>query len=163
MGGATIQAGNVTPGHSVIWTADGIIQDGGPFPSGQRVIASLRGANFNTTNDQPIIIPQRFVAFQISSIIVTNATISLTTAAGGFYPAASKGGTPIVSAAQTYSALTTTASLMTATLASFGANTRFSAANLASLNGLLALYFSLTTGQGAAATADIYISGQDLT
>jgi hypothetical protein len=160
--GAIVQAGNVTPGHAVIWTADGIAQDGGPFPSGQRVIASLRGANFNTTNDQPIIIPQRFVAFQLTSIIVTNATVSLTTAAGGFYPAAAKGGTPIVSAAQTYSALTTANSLMTATLASFGANTRFSSANLATLNGLLALYLSLTTAQGVAATADCFVCGIDL-
>jgi hypothetical protein len=157
-----IQSGTQTPGHAVIWTSDGVVQDGGPFPAGQRVIASLRGANFNTTNDQPIVIPQRFVAFQLTSIIVTNSSLSLTTAAGGFYPAAAKAGTPIVSAAQTYSALTTAASLMTATLASFGANTRFSSANLAALNGLLVIYFSLTTGQGAAATADVYAVGIDL-
>lgn len=158
-----LQSGQITPGHAAIWSADGVLQDGGPFPAGQRVIASLRGANFNTTNDQPIAIPQRFVAFQLTSIIITNATASLTTAAGGFYPAASKGGTPIVSAAQTYSALTTSASLMTATLASFGANTRFSAANLGSIGGLLMIWLSLTVGQGAAATADVYLCGQDLT
>ena len=161
--GAVIQSGQVTPGHAVTWTADGVVQDGGPFPAGQRVIASLRGANFNTTNDQPIAIPQRFVAFQLTSIIITNATVSLTTAAGGFYPLAAKVGTPIVSAAQAYSALTTPASLMTATLASFGANTRFSSANLGSIAGLLMIWLSLTTGQGAAATADVYLCGQDLT
>jgi hypothetical protein len=161
--GAVLQSGQVTPGHSAIWTTDGVVQDGGPFPAGQRVIASLRGANFNTTNDQPIAIPQRFVAFQLTSIIITNASVNLTTAAGGFYPAAAKGGTPIVAAAQAYSSLTTAASLMTATLASFGANTRFSSANLGSIGGLLMIWLSLTTGQGAPATADVYLCGIDLT
>lgn len=160
--GTTVQSGNVTPFHVAQWLADGVIGDGGPITPGQNVIASLRGANFNTTNDQPIIIPQRFVAFRLNSIIVTNATVSLTTAAGGLYPAASKGGTPIVAAAQVYSALTTAASLMTATLASFGSNTRFSAGNLGAINGLLAIWLSLTAGQGVAATADVYLIGTDL-
>jgi hypothetical protein len=157
-----LQSGNVTPNHAAVWAADGVLKDGGGTPAAQRVLASLRGANFNTTNDQPIIIPLNFVAFQITGIIITNASISLSAAVGGFYPAASKGGTPIVSAAQTYSTLTTSAGLLQATLAAFGSGTRFSAANLASLGGLLALYFSLTTAQGAVATADIYIVGIDL-
>lgn len=163
MAQSVLQSGTVTPNHAVIWTTDGVVQDGGAFPAAQRVIASLRGANFNTTNDQPIAIPQRFVAFQLTSIIITNPTISLTTAVGGFYPAAAKGGTPLVAATQAYSALTGVNSLMTATLAAFGANTRFSSANLGAIGGLLMVWFSLTVAQGAAATGDIYLAGQDLT
>ena len=68
-----------------------------------------------------------------------------------------------MSSGQAYSALTTSAGLLQATLASFGANTRFSSANLGALGGLLAIYLSLTTGQGAAATADVYAAGIDLT
>lgn len=162
MGGSTVQSGNVTPSHLAIWAADGILQDGGPG-NGQYILASLRGANFNTTNDQPIIIPQRIVAFRLQAIIVTNATVSLTTAAGGFYPAASKGGTPIVASSQVYSSLTTVNGLLAVTLASFGTNTRFSAATLGQINGLSAIWISLTTGQGVAATADVYILGSDLT
>jgi hypothetical protein len=157
-----LQSGNVTPGHSAIWTTDGVIQDGGGTPAAQRVLASLRSANFNVTTDQPILLPNSINAFQLTGIVVTNASLSLTTAVGGFYPQAAKGGTPIVAASQVYSALTTANALLQATLASFGQNTRFSAANLGSVNGLLAIWLSLTTAQGAAATADVYLLGIDL-
>ena len=157
---SVLQSGVVTPNHVAVWTTDGVIQDGGTqSPS---VLASLRGANFNSTSDQPIAIPATITAVQLTSIIITNANVSLTTAVGGFYPAALKGGPPIVSAAQTYSALTTSASLMTATLASFGANTRFSSANLGQILGLSNIWFALTTPQGVSATADIYLVGVNL-
>lgn len=149
------QSGLVTPNHIATWASTGVIQDGGPAPTG-RFIVSGRSYNFNTTADQPIAIPQYITAFRLANIIITNASISLTTAQGGFYPAASKGGTPIVANSQAYSALTTSAGLLTATLASFGSNTRFSSANLGTIGGLLAIWLSLTTPQGAAATADIY-------
>lgn len=157
------QSGVITSGHVCTWAATGVIQDGGAQPASEKVLASLRGANFNTTNDQPIAIPLNFVAFMLTRIIITNASISLTTAAGGFYPAASKGGTPIVAANQAYSALTTSAGLLQATLASFGSTTRFSASNLGAIGGLLDIWFSLTTAQGALASADIYLCGIDLT
>jgi hypothetical protein len=156
------QSGNITPFHLAQWLAPGVLGDAGAPPAAQRVLASLRGADFNNTGDQPIAIPQQFVAFQLTGIIVTNATLSLTTAVGGFYPQASKGGTPIVSAAQVYSALTTANSLLSLTLASFGANTRFSSANLNSIGGFLNIWLSLTTTQGIAAQADVYLYGVDL-
>lgn len=159
---AVQQSGTITAGHLATWATNGVINDGGPVPAAMRVLASARGVNLNTTNDQPIAIPQRYVAFQLNGIIVTNASISLTTAVGGFYPQASKGGTPIVAASQVYSTLTTAAGLLTVTLASFGANTRFSSANLGQILGLLNIWFSLTTPQGVNATADIYIVGTDL-
>jgi hypothetical protein len=157
-----LQSGVITPNHIATWAAPGVIQDGGAQPAAERVLASLRGANFNTINDQPIAIPLQFVAFMLTRIVITNASISLTTAAGGFYSQASKGGSAIVGSGQAYSALTTSASLLQATLASFGANTRFSVANLGQIGGLLNIWLSLTTGQGAAATADVYICGLDL-
>lgn len=157
------QVSPVTPGHVAIFAANGVIQDGGTLLAAQRVLASLKGANFNTTNDQPIVIPQQVTAFQINGIVITNPSVSLTTAVGGFYPTVSKGGTPIVAASQTYAALNVVGtSLMTATLAAFGTGTRFSAANLNTVGGLLAIWFSLTTPQGSVASADIYIIGTDL-
>ncbi len=156
------QSGQITPFHAAMWAANGVIADGGAMPTG-RVIVSGRSLNFNTVNDQPIVFPQWITAFRLANIVVTNASISLTTAAGGFYPAASKGGTPIVANSQVYSALTTSAGLMTATIAAFGTGTRFSSANLAEIGGLLAIYFSLTTAQGAAATGDIYFIVDNLT
>jgi hypothetical protein len=159
---SVLQSGNVTPGHLASWTTDGVLQDAGGTPASQRVLASLRSANFNITSDQPILLPNSINAFQLTGIVVTNASVSLSSAVGGFYPQAAKAGTPIVSASQAYSALTTAAGLLQVTLASFGQNTRFSAANLGSINGLLAIWFSLTTPQGAGATADIYLTGIDL-
>ncbi len=156
------QSGLVTPNHVAMWSTTGVIADGGALPAG-RVIVSGRSLNFNTVNDQPIVFPQWITAFRLANIIITNASISLTTAAGGFYPAASKGGTPIVANTQVYSTLTASSKLLLATLASFGSTTRFSSANLASIGGLLAIYLSLTTAQGAAATADVYLEVDNLT
>ncbi len=156
------QSGLVTPNHVAMWSTTGVIADGGALPAG-RVIVSGRSLNFNTVNDQPIVFPQWITAFRLANIIITNASISLTTAVGGFYPAASKGGTPIVANTQAYSTLTASSKLLLATLASFGSTTRFSSANLASIGGLLAIYLSLTTAQGAAATADVYLEVDNLT
>jgi hypothetical protein len=159
---AVKQSGSVTPGHAVVWSTTGVVTDGGSTPAGEKVLGKITGANFNTTNDQPIVINQNITAFMITRIVITNASLSLTTAAGGFYPQASKGGTPIVANTQVYSSLTTSAGLLQATLASFGSTTRFSSANLGLLNGLLVIWLALTTAQGAAATADVFLIGVDL-
>lgn len=153
------QSGNVTPGNLAIWGADGVIRDGGALPGAERVIASQAGANFNDTSDQPIILPARMQAFMLTRIIGTNSAVSLATATGGIYPAASKAGTPLVAASQAYSSLNAITKLLSLTLASAVATTRYSRTNLADW----ALYFSLTTGQSSAATMDLYVCGIDLT
>jgi hypothetical protein len=52
----------------------------------------LSGANFNVTTDQAITISVPSGAYFVSSIAITEPSVSMTTAAGGFYSAASKGG-----------------------------------------------------------------------
>lgn len=158
------QTGNVTPGHLATWATTGVIQDGGAIAAAARVLATQFGANFNTIADQPLLINPAITAFQLTSIIITNASVSLTTAVGGFYPAASKGGTPIVSASQAYSSLTSKDLLLAATITTYGQTTRFSADNLSVFAGTssLAIYLSLTPPQGAPATADVYLIGMDL-
>lgn len=156
------QSGLITPGHLAIWSTTGVVQDGGVLPAAARVLGSGRSYSFNTTNDQPIAIPQRITAFSLSGILITNASLSLTTAVGGFYPSPAKAGVPIVPAIQTYTTLTNSSLLLWATLSSFGQNTRFSASNLSAIAGYLNIWFSLTTAQGAAATGDIYLVGMDL-
>lgn len=113
------------------------------------LLGTLTGANMNATTDQAITINKQNITsrYVITKIIVTNASISLTTAAGGIYPAASKGGTAIVAAAQAYSALTSANHVLNATLA----------VNLSYT--LDTIYLSLTTAQGAAATADVRVYG----
>lgn len=156
------QSGNITPGHVAIWTTDGVISDGGPLRSATNVLASLGSANFNVTTDQAITLPNTITAFQISGILITNASTNLTTAAGGFYADTSKTGVTIVAAAQGYTSLTAASKLLSATLAQASTVT-FTSANCDSVDGYLTIYLSLTTPQGSAATADVYLLGTDLT
>jgi hypothetical protein len=117
------------------------------YPSLSGMIGYLLGANFNVTTDQTIpMLVGASQRYRITKITVTNASVSLTTAAGGVYPAASKGGTAIVASGQVYTALTTAAAAVDLTLAS-------------ALRGTAAPILSLTTAQGAAATADVYVFG----
>jgi len=114
---------------------------------------SLLGANFNATSDQAIPISFPSAYYMLDAIAVDNASLSLDTAAGGFYTAASKGGVALVANSQAYSTLTAAAanasgSAMLATIASAGQNNQLN---------LRTIYFSLTTPQGAAATADIRV------
>lgn len=125
-----------------------------PAQGVQRVLGLLRGASFNSTADQAIAISPSVTAYQITGIVITNCSTSLTLAVGGFYPATSKGGTPVVAATQVYSALTGSTLLLNATVAATPLVTRYAASTI---------YLSLTTAQGSAATCDVYIVGVDLT
>jgi hypothetical protein len=166
--GSVLQNGTVTPGHIATWTTDGIVQDGGSFITGSRVLGRFSGANFNTTTDQPILMPVTTTVFQLTGIVVTNASISLSAAVGGFYTAAVKGGNQIVASSQAYSSLTGPNLLLNAKLTGFATSARFSSANLPLLPNVgvlvsLGIYLSLTTPQGVPATADIYAIGIDFT
>jgi hypothetical protein len=115
-------------------------------PISNRVLGSIIGADFNVTTDQGIVIA--CPKFYIETIWVTNASISLTTAVGGFYTGAGKTGTTLVAASQVYSALTAPSKIMAVTMAA--------------VNDTLTvgqIYFALTTAQGAAATADVFVLG----
>lgn len=107
-------------------------------------------ADMNIATDQEIAMAS--TNYIIRYIVACNASLSLTTAAGGVYAAASKT-TAIVAAGQVYSALTAAAKFVDLTLTTEATqNVRTEAS----------IYLSLTTPQGAAATADIYVFGQDL-
>lgn len=124
--------------------------------SDYRVIGKLIGANMNATTDQAIPIqdntsPQHdYTKYMVDRIIVTNASLSLSTAVGGIYTAVSKSGA-IVANSQVYSALTAATKWVALTLTG------------TALTDVLTgdpIYLSLTTPQGAAATANIYIYGR---
>ncbi len=121
----------------------------------QRVLGSLRGANMNTTADQVIAIAAGVSKYLVTAVYVTNCSTNLTLAVGGVYSAASKGGTAVVANTQLYSGLTgTSTQLLPLTIAAAGLIVALTGANM---------YLSLTTAQGGAATADVYIVGVDLT
>lgn len=112
------------------------------------LLGSKIGVNMNSTADQ--LIPITLIGskkYRITRIGVTNASISLTTAAGGVYQAASKAGTAIVANTQVYSSLSVATTWLDLTLAISRTYT------------LSNLYFALSTPQGAAATADVYVFG----
>lgn len=116
----------------------------------QQVLFRLIGANMNVTTDQ-VFVPYLWTPGQqylIERIRAVNPSISLTTAAGGVYTAASKGGNTLVLSSQVYTGATNATSGQDLTLASQGAGLRTEIPIL-----------SLTTAQGAAATADFYIFG----
>ena len=119
-----------------------------------RVLCSIRAANFNVTTDQSCVIPASITAWVPTSILVTNCSGTFTLAAGGVYPTTSKGGTALVAAAQVYTALTGATVILGLTLAANIATTRQT---------VNAVYLSLTTGTGGAATCDFYVIGTDLT
>jgi len=127
-----------------------------PQQFGGILLGKLIGANMNSTDDQQITIFSNPSKFILRRIVVTNASVSLTTAVGGVYTAASKGGTAVVAAAQAYSSLTTSALFLDLTLSTT------SSASTTVKSSIPNLYLSLTTAQGAAATADVYVYGDIL-
>jgi len=124
------------------------------YPGVEQVLFKLEAANFNVTTDQafvPIggVVPVNYRITRIRATITpSSTTTNLTTAAGGIYTAASKGGSAIVAAAQAYSTLSALATGLDLTIAAAGAQPLTTVPIL-----------SLTTGQGAASTVDLYILG----
>lgn len=137
-----------TAGSNVgIATGSGSMTISCPYGSGG-VIAKLIGANLNVTTDQAINFLGAVNKYVISSIIITNASGTPLLAAGGLYTAAAKAGSAIVAAGQVYTALNTSVVALPLTIAI--TNTAFVASPL---------FFSLTTANGSAITADIYVVG----
>lgn len=132
-----------------VTAASSITAAGQIFGTGvEQLIGTKLSANMNVITDQAIPITRiGSQKYLITKIVVTNASISLTTAAGGVYQTTSKGGTAIVANSQAYSALSASTTALNLTLA---INRTYTLDNI---------YFSLTTAQGAAATADIYVFG----
>jgi len=122
------------------------------FNTKSGLLVKLTAANMNVTTDQPMAITA--TKYVIRKIVVTNASTSLTLAAGGIYDAASKGGNALVAAAQVYSALTTSVKYVDLTL---GVPLTGSVVTASTI------FLSLTTAQGGAATADVYVFGDILT
>lgn len=139
--------GTSSPTQKVAMTAAGGVTGVGQTG----IIGYLKSANMNITTDN--VIPLTLAGaskFAVTSVLLTNPSISLSSAAGGIYTVGTKGGASIVASTQTYTALTTASSLLSPTLTSTATNSIYSVPNL---------FLSLTTPQGAAATADVYVFG----
>jgi hypothetical protein len=114
-----------------------------------RLIASAQSVNLNTVGDTVanILVSGRV---SVQSIIVTNASTDLTTAQLAVYTGPSAGGTAVKSA---YALTGNTTAAKTVVTAATSTDAITSTP----------LYIRCTTAQGAAATADVFIYGYDLT
>jgi hypothetical protein len=113
-------------------------------------IAVLKKANMNVSTDQPFVGMTIPGAYRITGVAVTNCTASPSGAVGGIYTAISKGGTAIVAAGQTYTALASATAVQDLTVV---------AGVLPVREVFTAFWFSLTTPLGSASLCDIYIDG----
>jgi len=114
-----------------------------------RLIASAQSVNLNAVGDTiaPILVAG---SVSVQSIIVANASISLTTAQISVNTGAGATGTAVKSA-YAVSGNTSAAKVVVTAATSTDAVTS------------TPLYIRCTTAQGAAATADVFIYGYDLT
>jgi hypothetical protein len=114
-----------------------------------RLIGSAQSVNLNAVGDTiaPILVSGRV---SVAYVLVTNASVSLTTAQVAVYTAPAAGGTAVLSAT----------ALTGATTAAKVVNTAASSTDAITGTNL---YVRNTTAQGAAATADVFIYGYDLT
>lgn len=112
-----------------------------------------RAADLQSTADQALTAwpgknCTRYMVTDVTAICKTGG--ASVACAGGIYTAASKGGTALVAAAQSWLNLSAANKIVQATLDAVNATDSQSAATL---------YFALTTGSTAAATADIFVYG----
>ena len=130
----------------------------------------LYGANFNVVTDQPITISVPSGIWMLDSIEVdevypAQTAVSLTTAQGGVYTGAGKTGVTLVASTQAYSTITnatanTISNAMLMTMATGATTTVFQ--GFAQASKVSTIYFALTTGQGAAAAANIRVFCRNL-
>lgn len=121
------------------------------YDSRDSILAVVHGVDLNSTSDQNIAIPSG--KYIVRRVIVCNPSATPTLAAGGIYTGAGKTGSQVVSSAQVYTSLSAASKYLDLSLASIVGTDILTATTL---------YFSLTTANGSAATADIYIVGDDL-
>lgn len=119
--------------------------------SNYATLFALASANLNSTADQTFVQNPNlsFSQYVPLLIVASGASIPITTAEGGIYTGASKGGTIITPATQSYAGLATATTTINPQLAVSGQQT------LPATPPML----SLTTPQGSAATANFTIMG----
>lgn len=155
------QSGPVTPAHLASWTTTGVIQDAGVTlvnTYGQFEI-SVTGINFNSaTTDTPIAInlPAGFTRYRVSTIIISGASASLSTATCGVFTGA--GGTGV--------AIVANASSITVTASTTDINNNMQALTIANQNTLAlsdgTIFFRVVGAQGSAATANVTVHYEPL-
>ncbi len=123
-----------------------------PLSSNQavRLLCFAQGVNLNAVGDTFMPFIGNPARSSVKFAVLTNASISLTTAHSSIYPLPAAAGTAIVA----------DVALSAATGSTIVKD--FTVASTAVQSGT-GLYFRVGTAQGAAATADVYVYGYDFT
>lgn len=110
-----------------------------------------RSVDLQSTADQILTKVFRGTTYVVTSVIAVGKSGGATVACvGGIYTAAAKGGSALVAAGQSWIGVSAAGKMTQATLAALVGTDAQTAAPL---------YFSLTTGSIAAATADLHLFG----
>ena len=124
-----------------------------PGFSGRVPLFILRGADMTLTTDQRFRKNGQFTNYSVNRVVALLKSGAFNTAcAGGIYAAASKGGSALVASGQSWANLTAAGKMVDATVAAVNGTDAQSATP----------YLSLTTGNSAALTADLFLFGDVL-
>lgn len=141
--GALVSASNPLP----------VVVVGSPPSSGVAMVASA--VNFNSANTDtaiPIVLASGFTRWMLSSVRISGASGTLTTATVGLYTAAAAGGTALITAA-------TAMTISTAANGTANNSQTIAAVNSTTLSWTnTTIYFRIATPQGVAATANVAIA-----
>ena len=132
------------------------------YPNNVDVLFCLRGADMQSTTDQPLVAVGQFhsannsvpfTKFKITDIFAVRNTGGVSVACtGGIYTAAAKAGIAVVAAGQSWLGLTGADKVVKPASA-------YDSDILTLPVGAAGLFLSLTIGSTAACTADIYVFG----
>jgi len=115
----------------------------------EQVLFVLKDVDMTSTADQQFIRVCACSRYYVTRVVAKGLGGNAGVAAGGIYTAAAKGGSTIVAAGQAWSGVSDINKIQIATLAAYASSDAPTATP----------YWSLTTGAGSAARADIYIYG----
>lgn len=157
MSNRILQSSSVTPGHLVVWTTDEVVGDAGPTILLNTVglfQASITKVNFNLAGfDNQILInlPLGYTRWRCDQIIISGASMQLSSAACGVFTAPVQGGVAIVTAG----------TAVTVTSGAADINNNAQSLTINNQDTMVfsdtAIYFQLQTAQGAAATANVSV------
>lgn len=165
----TLGGFNVTPGtapsapaNGDIWaTATGIFGRAGGVTyklniNPGSVVITASGVDFNTAGDIviPLTLPSGFTRYVVSSIRISNASHTLTTATAGVFTAAAGAGVAVVTAASAIT-VSATANATNNNAMAFTINNANTESYL--LASQPSLYLLIATPEGAAATGDVTV------
>ncbi len=128
------------------------------FPPTGFICLIAKGVNFNAGNTDtvmPVYLPPGFTRYLVSTVRISGASGSLTTATVGLFTAAAAGGTAVIASPTAVTVASGTDGAANSAQAISGSSINTVQWKQATTPNL---YFRVMTPQGSAATADVYVT-----